>query len=73
MIVSLFLFILFKYSLIENFNNVPLLKLFLFAPSLCIPIIFLLDNLIIGEPDEPSFVLQLCIILYLSCILLNIP
>ena len=35
------------------FNNVPLLKLNLVDPSLCIPITLLFSKFNIGEPDEP--------------------
>ena len=40
-------------STIGFFKKVHFLNLNLSFPSLCIPIIFLLDKLNIGEPEEP--------------------
>ena len=56
-IITLFLFSFLLYFLIISFNgyfnNVPLLKLKLVDPCLCIPITLLFSKFNIGEPDEP--------------------
>ena len=65
--------ILSIYSLNGYFNNVPILKLKFLEPSLCITIIFLFDNFIIGESDEPLSVLHLYIKLNTLLIPFDIP
>ena len=60
--ITLFLLYFLIISFKGYFNNVPLLKLKLTEPSLCIPITLLFFKFIIGEPDEPLSVEHVCII-----------
>ena len=74
-IIILYILFLLNFLIISfngYFNNVPLLKLNLVDPSLCIPITLLFSKFNIGEPDEPLSVEHICIISYLF-ILFNIP
>ena len=70
--IIIFLLYLLIISFKGYFNNVPLLKLNLIDPSLCIPITLLFSKFNIGEPDEPLSVEHKWIISYLF-ILFNIP
>ena len=51
-----------EYEYIEYINNLPLLYLFCLELPKWMPINFWLLINKMGEPDAPSFILQLCVI-----------